>query len=119
MVLAQALQLLSYAVAAICLMDESEGVQLFAALIGLGIVLTQLVVLAKALCSDGDIDGDSDARSTGCSTEGDSLPGDVREHDHMDNPLRASTVDSSGTIMAAAEPTVDQEKPNRIGHDDV
>lgn len=119
MVLAQALQLLSYADAAICLMDQSEGVQLFAALIGLGIVLTQLVVLAKALCSDGDSDGDSsDARSTDCSTEGDSLPGDVREQDHMDNPLRASTVDSSSTV-AAAEPTVDQQKPNRIDHDDV
>ena len=118
MVLAQVLQLLSYAVAAICLVDEGEGVQLFAALVGLGIVLTQLVVLAKALRSGGDSDGDSDARSIDSSTKGDSSPVDVRERDCMDNPLRVSTVDSSDT-MAASEPTLDQQKPNPTRHDHV
>jgi hypothetical protein len=60
MVLAQTLQLLSYAVAALCLMNQqgrqaegeaglSEGVKLFAALAGLAIVVVQLSALVPSL----------------------------------------------------------------------
>ena len=60
MVLAQTLQLLSYAVAALCLMNQqarqaegeaglSEGVKLFSALAGLAIVIVQLSALVPSL----------------------------------------------------------------------
>ena len=60
MVLAQVLQLLSYAVATLCLMNQqgrqaegeaglSEGVELFSALVGLVIVIVQLTALVPSL----------------------------------------------------------------------
>lgn len=50
MVLAQALQLLSYGVVAICLLDShSESVELFATLAGLVILLVQMLALVPTI----------------------------------------------------------------------
>ena len=76
MVLAQVLQLLSYAVAALCLMNQqgreaegeaglSDGVKLFSALAGLAIVIVQLTVLMPSLWAHAtsEAEGDSSAEA--------------------------------------------------------
>lgn len=78
MVLAQVLQLLSYAIAGVCLMDQesrssrgdaglSEDVELFAALAGLAIVLAQVIALSLSLWHGGGSAADT-ITATGASS---------------------------------------------------